>query len=326
MKRRNFVRGFGGAAIAWALPVRAQQGGLPVVGFLGSTSPDTYTIRLHAFIDGLKDAGFVEGQNVAIEYRWAESHYERLQTLAAELAERRVAVIAAAGLPSALAAKAATATIPIVFEAASDPVRIGLVANLNRPGGNLTGVVSQNVEVEPKRLELLRELLPRATVVGVLVNPTNPNITQFQGVLEPTASTLGMKLHVLQASIESDFDTAFATLAQLRADALVIHPDVFFSSQSEQLAARALRQELPAFYEFRSFVAAGGLASYGSDETDFYRRLGIQTGRVLRGGKPADLPVEQSTKILFLINLKTAKTLGIAVPQSIVARADEVIE
>jgi putative ABC transport system substrate-binding protein len=322
----------GGAAtvsVAWPLAARAQQTPpLPVIGFLGSTSPDVYAIRLRAFHEALKEAGYVEGQNVAIEYRWAEGQYDRLPAMAAELVQRQVAVISAGGgTPSALAAKAATATIPIVFAVSVDPTQVGLVASLNRPGGNVTGVTNQNSEIGGKRLEFLRELLPKATTIAVLSNPTNAALSeQFTQALQATARTLGMQLHSVQASTESDLDAVFATLVQLRADALVIGPDVFFNSQGEQLAARALRHAMPTVYQYRPFAAAGGLVSYGASETEYYRLLGIQVGKILNGQKPADLPVQQSTKIELIINLGTAKALGITVPQSILARADEVIE
>jgi putative ABC transport system substrate-binding protein len=328
MRRRDLIAMIGGAAAAWPLAARAQQTPLPVIGFLGSTWPDTYTIRLRAFREGLKEAGHVEGQNVAIEYRWAEGQYERLPALAAELVRRQVAVIAAAGgTPSALAAKAATSTIPIVFETATDPIKLGLVASLNRPGGNLTGVTNQNVEVGPKRLAILRELMPTATTIAVLVNPTSPVLTeQTLDGLQPAVRALGMQFHIVEASTERDFDPAFATMVQLRADALVIGLDLFFTSKVDQLAARALRQALPAFSSSREFAAVGGLASYGASETEFYRLVGIQVGKILNGAKPAELPVQQSTKIELTINLQTAKALGLTVPQSLLARADEVIE
>jgi putative tryptophan/tyrosine transport system substrate-binding protein len=325
--RRAFVSLVGGAAVAWPLAARAQQAPLPVIGFLGSTSPDNYSIRLRRFRQGLKEAGYVEGRNVAIEFRWAENQYQRLPGLAAELVQRQVAVIAAAGgTPSGLAAKAATSTIPIVFETAGDPIKLGLVASLSRPGGNVTGVTNRNVEVGPKRLELLRELLPKATTIGVLVNPTSPTLTgQYMNGLQPTARALGMQLHIVQASTERDFDTAFATLVELRADALVIGPDLLFNSNMEQLAARALRHALPAVHSYE-FAAVGGLASYGASETEPYRLVGIQVGKILDGAKPADLPVQQAAKIELIINLKTAKALGITVPLALSVRVDELIE
>jgi putative ABC transport system substrate-binding protein len=328
MQRREFITLLGGAAAVWPLTARAQQPAMPVVGFLGSASPDLYAIRLRAFRQGLKEAGYVEGQNVAFEYRWAEGQNNRLPVLAAELVQRQVAVIAAGGgTASAMAAKAATATIPIVFAVAVDPVNIGLVASLNRPGGNLTGITDLNVEMGPKRLELLRELIPTANIIALLVNPTNPILAEsYSRALKAAASTLGLQLHVLQASTEQDFDPVFAALVQLRADALVIMPDNFFNARSEQLAALTLRHAMPAIFEYRPFVAAGGLISYGSNEIEYYRLVGVYTGRVLKGEKPADLPVVQSTKVELIINLKTAKALGITVPMPLSGRADEVIE
>ena len=328
MRRREFITLIGGMAAAWPLTARAQQPAMPVIGFLSNASPDLYANRLRPFRQGLKEAGYVEGQNVAIEYRWAEGQNNRLPTLAAELVHRQVTVIVAGGgTPTAVAAKSATATIPIVFAVSSDPVKIGLVASLNRPGGNLTGVTSLNLEVGPKRLELLRELIPTATIIAVLVNPTNPNLAEpFTRVMKAAASTLGLQLHVLQASTDRDFDKVFAALVQLRAGALVISPDVFFTTRVEQLAALSLRHAVPTIYEYRPFVAAGGLMSYGSDETEYYRLVGIYAGKVLKGEKPADLPVVQSTKVELIINLKTAKALGITVPLPLIGRADEVIE
>ena len=318
----------GGAASLWPLAVRAQKPPLPVIGFLSSASADLYTIRLRAFHNGLKDQGYVVGQNVAIEYRWAEGQNNRLPVLAAELVHRQVDVIAAGGgTPSAVAAKAATATIPIVFAVGVDPIRIGLVASLNRPGGNLTGITSLNVEVGPKRLEVLRELIPKATIIALLINPTNPSLAEdFLRALEPVAITLGLQLHVLQASTEQDFDRVFAALAQLRADALVIMPDVFYNSRSEQLAALAMRHGIPAVYQFHEFAAAGGLMSYGPDLVEQFRQAAGYVGRILKGEKPAELPVQAPTKYETVLNLRTAKALGLDVPASVLARADEVIE
>jgi putative tryptophan/tyrosine transport system substrate-binding protein len=328
MQRRKFIELMGGTAVGWPLAARAQQRPLPLIGFLSNASPDLYATRLRAFRKGLKDQEYVEGQNVAIEYRWAGGQNNRLPVLAAELVHRPVDVIAAGGgTPAALAAKTATATIPIVFAVSADPIKIGLVASLNRPGGNLTGITNLNLELGPKRLELLRELIPTATIIALLINPTSPSIAEdFLRALQPAASTLRLQLHVLQASTEQDFDRAFAALAQLRADALLIMPDVFFNSRIEQLAALSLRHLVPAIFEYRPFVAAGGLISYGSDETEYYRLVGIYAGRILKGEKPADLPVVQSTKVELLINLKTAKALGITVPLALSGRADEVIE
>jgi len=328
MRRRAFITLLGGAATAWPSAARAQQATMSVIGFLSSASPDMYTIRLRAFHQGLKDTGYVEGHNVAIEYRWAEGQNDRLPSLAAELVHRQVTVIAAAGgTPSAVAAKAATATLPIVFGVALDPIEIGLVASLNRPGGNLTGVTNLNVEVGPKRLELLHELVPTATTFALLVNPTSPSIAEsYSQALQGAARVLGLKLHVLHASTERDFDTVFATLIQLRAGGLVITPDVFFNARDKHLAALTVRHAIPAIYHYRPFAAAGGLMSYGSSETDYYRLVGIYVGRILKGEKPGDLPVQRSTKVELIINLKTAKALGLTVPLPLIDRADEVIE
>jgi putative ABC transport system substrate-binding protein len=328
MRRREFITLLGGAAAAWPLAARAQQPAMPVIGFLSSTSPHLYEHRLRPFGQGLKEAGYVDGQNVEIDYRWAEGQHDRLPALAAQLVQRRVAVIVAAGgTPSAVAAKAATATIPIVFGVAVDPVGVGLVASLSRPGGNVTGVTNLNVEVGPKRLELLRELLPSVTVIAVLVNPASPAIADpFVRGMQAAARTLGLQLHVLHASTERDFDTVFATLAQLRAGALVLGPDIFFNARSEQLAALTIRHAVPAIFQYRQYVAAGGLLSYGPSEKEYYRLVGVYTGRILKGAKPADLPIEQPIKFELMINLKTAKALGITVPSTLLARADEVFE
>jgi putative tryptophan/tyrosine transport system substrate-binding protein len=324
MKRREFVTLLGGTAATWPLAARAQQRAVPVIGFLSSTSPQVYAARLPAFAQGLKEEGYIEGQNVAIEYRWAGDHEDRLPVLAAELVHREVTVIAAGGTPASVAAKVATATIPIVFETASDPVTLGLVTSLNRPGGNLTGVTNLNVEVGQKRLELLRELMPAATNIAVLVNPSAPALTeQFMGNLQAAAPALGMQLHVVQASTDHDLDTVFAAL---RADALVVGPYLFFTSQLEQIGALSLHHAVPAISMYRKFVAAGGLISYGANEAEGYRLGGIYTGKILKGAKPGDLPVQRSTKVELIINLKTAKALGIAVPLALSGRADEVIE
>ena len=324
--RREFIALIGGAAAAWPFTARGQSA-TPVIGFLSSASPRLYEYRLRSFREGLKEAGYVEGQNVEIDYRWAEGRNDQLPELAAQLVRRRVAVIVSAGgTPTAVAAKAATTTIPIVFGVAIDPVEVGLVTSLSRPGGNV-GVTNLNVEVGPKRLELLRELLPSITVIAVLVNPASPAIaeTVVKG-LQTASRTLGLQLHILQASSERDFDAVFATLVRLQAGALIIAPDVFFNARAEQLGALTVRHAVPAVYHYRAFVAAGGLLSYGSDEADYYRHVGVYAGRVLRGEKPAELPVMQSTKVELTINLKTARALGISVPLPLLARASEVIE
>jgi putative ABC transport system substrate-binding protein len=328
MRRREFISLIGGAAAAWPLAAHAQQPATPVIGFLSSASPNLYVVRLRAFRQGLKESGYVEGQNVAIEYRWAEGQNNRLPALATELARRPVTVlVAGGGTPTAVAAKAATTTVPTVFAVAVDPVKAGLVASLIHPGGNLTGVTNLGVEVGPKRLEVLHELLPTATAIAVLVNPANPALAEpFLRALQPVARALGVQLHVLNASTDRDIDTAFASLGQLRASALVIGDDNFFSTRREQLAALSLRYAVPTISQYRPFVAAGGLMSYSSDESEYYRLAGIYAGKILKGEKPADLPVVRTTKFELFINLKTAKALGITVPQSVQSRADEVIE
>jgi putative tryptophan/tyrosine transport system substrate-binding protein len=327
MRRREFITMIGGVA-AWPLAARAQQPVLPVVGFVNVASPKGgYAPFLSAFLKGLSEAGYVDGQNVTIEYRWAEGRADRLPALVADLVQRRVTVIAATSTPGALAAKAANTTIPIIFEMASDPVRIGLVASLNRPGGNITGVTNANVGIAPKRLQLLHELVPTAAVMALLVNPANPTLAETNTKeLQAAARALGLDLHVLNASNESDFDEVFAKLIQLRAGGLVIGPDTFFSSQSEQLAALGVRHAVPTIYQNREFAVAGGLLSYGADTADAYSLTGNYVGRVLRGDKPADLPVQQATKVELYINLKTAKTLGLNIPNTLIGRADEVFE
>jgi putative ABC transport system substrate-binding protein len=326
MKRREFITLLGGAA-AWPLAARAQQPAAPVVGWLGSQSRVSEEFRVTPFRQGLKEAGYIEGQSVAIEYRWADGKYDRLPTLAADLVYHRVAAIAVAGIAEALAAKGATASIPIVFSMGGDPVRFGLVASLNRPGGNLTGVTSLNVEVGPKQFELLHELAPTATSIALLANPANAAQTESATrAAEAAARRLGLKLHVLQASTERDLDAVFATMLQLGAGALVISPESLFALQSERLGLLALRHAVPAIAPYREFAAAGGLMSYGTNITGLYRQLGVYTGRVLKGEKPADLPIQQAVKIEFVVNLKTAKSLGLDVPRTLIARADEVIE
>ena len=325
MRRREFITLLGGAAATWPLAARAQPK-MPLIGLLSSTSADAYASRIAAFRQGLKETGYVEGRNVAIEYRWAEGKYDQLPGMAAELVRRQVDVLVAITTPSAFAAKAATAAIPIVFEMGTDPVAAGLIASLSRPGSNLTGVSLLNVELGAKRLEVLHELVPSATVLAALLNPTNPNAESLSRELQTAADTLGVQLHILRASAEGDFDAVFATLPKLRAGGLMIGSDPFFNSRSGQLADLAMRHAVPTIYQYRTFAAAGGLISYGGSFTEPFRQTGIYAGRVLKGEKPADLPVQQSTKVELIINLKTAKALGLTVPLSLLGRADEAIE
>jgi putative tryptophan/tyrosine transport system substrate-binding protein len=325
VKRRTFISLLGGAA-AWPLAARAQKPALPVIGFLNSASPELFVDRTRAFYDGLSQTGFVEGQNVGIEYRWAGGQYDRLPALARDLVRRDVVLIAAIdGTASALAAKAATTTIPIVFRTGADPVAAGLVASLGRPGGNVTGVTSLNVEVSPKRLELLHELI-RKSVMAALINPAGSGAKTQLTDLQAAAANLGLKLNVFHASTDRELAVAFASVVQSGAAGLVIGPDVFFGTRNEQLASLALSHSVPTIYQWREFAAAGGLMSYGGSLADQYRMAGIYTGRVLRGEHPADLPVQQSTKVELIINLKTAKALGLMVPLPLLGRADEVIE
>lgn len=326
MRRRDFITLIGATAISWPLVARAQQPGMHVVGFLGTRASGDDPQLLTALRLGLKEVGYVEGQNVAMEYRFAENQYDRLPTLAADLVRRGVAVIVANGL-AAQAAKEATATIPIAFVAGFDPVEVGLVASMSRPGGNVTGVTIFDVELGPKRLQLLHELVPTASVIAAVVNPTDPARAETTSKeLQAAAKTLGLQLHVLNASTDQDLDTVFKRLVELRAGGLVIGGEPFFNSRSEQLGALTIRHAVPAIYQFRAFAAAGGLVSYGGSLTDAYRLVGVYTGQILKGGKPADLPVQRATKVEMIINLKTAKMLGLTVPQSLLGRAEEVIE
>jgi putative tryptophan/tyrosine transport system substrate-binding protein len=328
MKRRAFISLLGGAAAAWPFAVRAQQPAMPVIGFLSSGGQHLDDVRrLTPFRQGLNETGYTEGRNVTIEYRGAENRIDRLPELASDLARRQVSVIAAAGSPaSALAAKSVTRTIPIVFTNAADPVRIGLVASLNRPGGNVTGVTELGAELGAKRLGLLRELVPSATSIAVLVNPTRPGVDAQSAQAQEAAQALGLPLHILTASSERDFDAIFLTLVQLRAGALVISADALFSDRSDQIVALARRYSVPTIYEWREAVEAGGLISYGTSRQDAYRQSAILVGRILKGEKPAELPVLQPTKFELVINMKTAKMLGIEVPISMQMLADEVIE
>jgi ABC-type uncharacterized transport system substrate-binding protein len=325
MRRREFITIVGGAAVIWSLAARAQQSAMPVVGFLNGASPDRYARQLSAFRQGLSEVGFVEGRNVTIEPRWAEDQYDRLPGLAADLVHRQVDVIAVNN-PAVLPAKAATKTIPIVFTIGFDPVTSGLVASLNRPGGNLTGITSLNEEMGPKRLDVLHEAVPTATIVAILINPTNSNANGMANGLNAAARSRGLQLSVLHATKEADLDAAFQSLVQTRAGALLITADPLFISLSDRLAKLALRYGIPTIFQYREFVAAGGLMSYGGDVLDQFRQVGIYTGRILKGEKPANLPVQQATKIELLINLKTAKTLRLSIPNTLIGRADEVIE
>jgi putative ABC transport system substrate-binding protein len=329
MRRRDFIALFGATVVAWPTKVRAQPSAMPVVGFLNAASPQSYPRALAAFLKGLAEAGYIDGQNVTIQYRWAEGHNDRLPALAVDLVRSHVSVIAATTTAAALAAKAATSTIPVIFETASDPIKLGLVNSLSRPGGNITGAGSMAVEViAAKGLELLHELIPAARVIALLVNRTNPAVAEPQErEVLAAARALGLDVHVLHAaSSERDFDGVFAKLIELHAEGLVISADPLFTSQSQQLAALAVHHAVPAIHARREFAMAGGLLSYGSDIIDSYHIAGFYTGRILRGDKPADLPVQQATKVELVINLKSAKALGIAVPLALSGRADELIE
>jgi putative ABC transport system substrate-binding protein len=324
MRRREFITLLGGASL-WPLGARAQQPAMPVIGFLASFSRESLREPLAAFHRGLDEVGYVEGRNVTIEYRWGEGNYERLPTMAAELVRRQVAVIVATAPPAALAAKASTATIPIVFSSGSDPVKLGLVESLNRPGGNVTGATFLTTTQEGKRLELLHRLVPTATLVSVLVNPDGEDTVQA-GNVTAAARAIGLKLHVVNARSENEIEEAFATLGKLQVHALLVTADGYFNSRRHQLAALAARYAIPAIYQFRDYAVAGGLMSYGTSPTETYFQAGIYTGRILKGAKPADLPVVQATKFRLVINLKTAKALGLDIPPTVLALADEVIE
>jgi putative tryptophan/tyrosine transport system substrate-binding protein len=326
MRRREFIKVIGGGVAAWPLAARAQQSTMPVVGFVNIGSAEGYAPQVSAFLKGLTEAGYVDGQNVAIEYRWANGQYDRLAALVDDLVRRRVSVIAATSTPANLVAKAATTTIPIVFTTGGDPVQLGLVASLGRPGGNVTGVTNVTVEVAPKRLELANELVPQASVFGLLINPENPLAENVKRDSQAAALKLGLQLNVQHATTDAELDRAFTAFREMQVGAVVIGTDGFFNDHVEHLAALAIRNSVPAVYQYHQFVAAGGLASYGGSILDSYRLAGGYVGRILKGEKPADLPVQQASKIELLLNLKTAKTLGITVPQSLQNRADEVIE
>jgi putative ABC transport system substrate-binding protein len=325
MKRRAFITLLGGAAVVWPRTARAQQPAMPVIGFLNSGSPDAFEHRVAAFRQGLRQAGYLEGRNVAIEFRWAENHNDRLATQAADLVARHVTVLVANSI-AVQAAKGATATIPIVFVTGADPVQLGLVPSLNRPAGNVTGVYQLSNALGAKRVELLCELVPNASTIAMLTNPTYPNAEVETKDAQEAARVLGRQVHVLNASTETDFDRAFASLIQQGASALLVAADPFFSSRRDKLVALAARHAIPAIYEFREFATAGGLMSYGPSITDAYRLIGMYAGRVLSGDKPTNLPVMQSTKVELVINLKAARMLALTFPMTLLGRADEVIE
>jgi putative tryptophan/tyrosine transport system substrate-binding protein len=324
--RRKLLAALGGAAATWPLMARAQQPAMPVVGFLNSASPGPFARNVVAFRQGLMEAGYIDGQNVAIEYRWAEGQTDRLPAMAADLVRRQVAVIVAPDSASALAAKAASMTIPVIFLIGGDPVKLGLVATFNRPGGNITGVSVLFNTLVAKQLEALHETVPQADLIGLLVNPTNPNAESDTRDVQAAANVLGQKLVVVKGSTDSDLETVFVTLAQQRTGALVVSADPFFVSRRNKLVELAVRQTLPAIYPMRDFVVAGGLMSYGASLADGYRQVGVYAGRILKGAQPANLPVQQAVKVELTINLKTAKALGVTVPLPLLGRADEVIE
>jgi ABC-type uncharacterized transport system substrate-binding protein len=326
VKRREFITLLGGGAAAWPLAARAQQPAMPVIGFLNRASPSGDQGRAKAFLEGLSQVGYIEGQNVAIEYRWAGGQRDPLEALAADLVRRQVSMIVAGSDSAALVAKAATETIPIVFAGGNDPVKLGLVASLNRPGRNVTGVVNLNIELGPKRVDLLHELVPGVEAISLLVNPTNPSADTISKELQAAARSLGLKPHILHASSEGEIERVFANFGDTRAGALVIGADVFLTTRSEQLASLTARHAIPAISQAREFAAAGGLVSYGTNIRDQYRLVGLYAGRILKGEKASELPVQQATKLELVINLKIANALGLTVPLPLLGRADEVIE
>ena len=326
MRRRDFIGLLGGAAVTSSLAARAQQQATAVIGFLHGSSPETRRAEVIAFHGGLSETSYVEGQNVAVDYRWAEGKYDRLPALAADLVDRQASVIAAFGTAAALVAKAATTTIPIVFLVGGDPMALGLVVRLNRPGGSITGITPLNDELAAKLLELLHEMVPKAAIIGYLINPNNATSANLSRQIQAAARTIGQRVHILNVSSENDFEPAFATLDQIRAGGLCVQGDTFFNSRREQLVALAAHHSIPTVYAFRDYAAAGGLMSYGTSLRDAYRQVGVYAGRILNGEKPADLPVQLSVKVELAINMSTAKALGLTFPLSLLGRADEVIE
>ena len=326
MRRRNFITALGAGVAAWPLAARAQRTAIPVIGYLAAGNPNSEARLVDAFLKGLREAGYENGKNARIEYRWAENQYDRLPSMAADLVRQEVAVLATTTTPAVRAAKAAAGAIPIVFTTIADPVQIGLVASLNRPGGNVTGATLLSVEVGPKLLELLRAAVPSASTMALLLNPTNPNAETQSKSIQQAAHKLGLTLHVLNASAEGDFDPVFAKLGELKAGALVIGHDVFFNAQTKQLGALTLRNKIPAIYTLSEFAASGGLISYGASRVDAWHQAGVYVGRILKGEKPAELPVIQPTTFEMAINLKTAKALGVSIPLTLIASADEIIE